>query len=57
MCGQALDQAAQEEGGVTTPGGIQEMFRYCIEGHGLVGNIGDRWTVGQDVSSGLFQPL
>jgi len=35
------------------PGGVQETFR-CTEGHGLVGNIGDRWTVGLDDLVGLF---
>ena len=28
------------------PGSVQGMFRRCVEGHGLVGTIGDRWTVG-----------
>jgi len=32
------------------------MFRCCTEGHGLVGNIGDRGTVGLDDLRGLFQP-
>ena len=32
-----LEQAAQEGGGVTAPGGVQEMFGCCTEGHGLVG--------------------
>ena len=41
-----LEWAAQGGGGVTDPGGIQGMFRRCVEGHGLVGTIGDRWTVG-----------
>lgn len=31
------------------------MFRHCIESHGLVGNIGDWWTVGLDDLGGLFQ--
>ena len=31
------------------------MFRCCTEGHGLVGNIGDRRTVELDVLRGLFQ--
>jgi len=35
-----LERAAQDGGGVAVPGGVQEMFRRCIEGHGLVGNIG-----------------
>ena len=50
-----LKRAAQEGGGVTNPGGIQDMFRCCTEGCGLVGNIGDRWTVGLDDLRGLFQ--
>jgi len=29
--------AAQGGGGVTIPGGVQETFRCCIKGHGLVG--------------------
>jgi len=47
-----LEQAAQGGGEVTNPGGFQEMFKCCIEGHGLVGNIDDRWMVGL---RGLFQ--
>jgi len=51
MSGQALQQVAREVvGEITVPGGVQEMFRFCFrnkfrfctEGHGLVGNIGDR---------------
>jgi len=34
---QALEEAAQRGGGVTIPGGVQEMFRCCTEGCGLVG--------------------
>ena len=56
MNGRALESAAQGGGGVTDPGGAQEMFRCCTEGHGLVGNIGGRWTVGLDDLGGLFQP-
>jgi len=37
------------------PWRYSEMFR-CTEGHGLVGNVGDRWTVGMDDLGGLFQP-
>ena len=48
-----LQWAAQGCGGVTAPGGAQETFRCCTEGHGLVGNIGDRWTVGLDDLGGL----
>jgi len=44
------------DGGVTTPGGVQETFRCCTEGHGLEGNIGDKRTVGLDDLRGLFQP-
>jgi len=32
------------------------MFRCCTEGHGLLRNIGDRWTVRLDDLGGLFQP-
>jgi len=52
-----LEQAAQGGGGVTVARGVQETFRCCTEEHGLVGNIGDRWTVGlHDDYRGLFQP-
>ena len=34
---QALEWPAQGGGGVTIPGGVQETFRCCTEGHGLVG--------------------
>ena len=54
--GQALEQAAYGVGGVTVPGGVQEMFRHCTEGHGLVGNVGDMCAVGLDDLRGLFQP-
>ena len=53
--GQALERTALGGGGVTVPGGVQEMFKCCTEGHGLVGNIGDRWTVGLGDLRGLFQ--
>ena len=53
--GQAQEQAAQGGGGVTNTRGVQEMFRYCTEGHGLVKNIGNRWTAGLDNLRGLFQ--
>ena len=48
-----MESTAQEGGEVTIPGGVQEMFRCCIEGSGLVGNNGDRWTVGLDDLRGL----
>jgi len=51
--GQALERAAQGGGEVTVPGGVQETCRCCTEGCGLVGTIGDRWTVALD---DLFQP-
>jgi len=51
-----LEWAAQGDGGVTVPGGVQETFRCGTEGHGLVRNIGDRWTVGLDDHRGPFQP-
>jgi len=47
--------AAQGGGGVTSPRGVQGTFWCRIEGHGLVGNTGDRWTVGLDDQRGLFQ--
>ena len=34
-----LEWAAQGGGGVTISGGVQETFRCCTEGHGLVGNM------------------
>ena len=48
-----MEQAPQGCGGVTTPGGVQEAFRCCTEGHGLVGSITDRWSVGLDNLKGL----
>ena len=41
---------------VTNPGGVQETFRCCTEGHGLVGNIDDMQMAGLDDPGGLFQP-
>ena len=35
-----LEQAAQGGGGVSIPGGVQEMCRCDTEGHGLVGTVG-----------------
>ena len=51
-----LEWAAQEGGGATIPGDVEETFRCCTEGHSLVGNTGDRWTTGLDYLGGLFQP-
>ena len=28
------------------PGGVQGRFRRCVEGHGLVRTVADRWMVG-----------
>jgi len=50
-----LDQAAQEGGGVSIPGGVQEMSG-CGTGMWLVGDIGGRWTLGLDDLRGLYQP-
>jgi len=50
------EQAAQGGGGVPIPGGIPETWRCDIEGCGLVGSIGGRWTVGLDDHGDLFQP-
>jgi len=36
---QVLEWAAQERGGVTVCGGVQEAFRCCTEGHSLVRKI------------------
>ena len=51
-----LEWAAQGGGRVHVHGCVQETFRCCTEGHGLVGNIDDRWMVGLDDIRGLFQP-
>ena len=40
--GQELEWAAQGGGRVTIPGGVQETYRCCTEGHGLVGNTANR---------------
>ena len=50
-----MEWAVQGDGGVTDHGSVQGMFRCCTEGHGLVGNIDDRWMVGLDDLRGLFQ--
>ena len=54
--GQALEKAAQGGGGITIPASTQETCRCGTKGHGLVGNISGRWTVGLDDLTGLFQP-
>ena len=46
-----LSHAAQGSGGVTVPGGVQELWRCGTEGCGLVGNNGDGWIVGLDGSN------
>jgi len=51
-----LEQAAQGGGGLTDPGGVQEMLTCCTEGHGLVGSTGGKWVVGLDELGGLLQP-
>ena len=51
----AQEGAAQGGGGVTDPKSLQEMFRCCTKGHGLVGN-GGRWIVERDDLGGLSQP-
>lgn len=35
---------------------VQEIFKHCTEGRALVGNVGDRHTVGLDDLGGIFQP-
>jgi len=52
-----LEWAAQGGGGVIDPSGVHGTCRHCVEGHGLVRTIGDRWTAGLDDPVGLFQPL
>jgi len=49
--------AAQGGGRVTVPGDVQETFRNCTTGHGLVGNTVDRWVVGLGHLGGLLPPL
>ena len=39
--GEALVQAAQRDGGVTEPGGVQRAFGCCVEGHGLASTMGE----------------
>jgi len=34
-----IEQAAQGSGGVTTPGGVQEVCRCGTSGHGLAGMV------------------
>jgi len=36
------------------PWSVEETFRCCTEGHGLVGNIGDMWKTALD-DKGLYQ--
>jgi len=43
-------------GGVTDPGGVQETFGHCVEGHGLVRTIGDGWMVRLGDPVSLSQP-
>lgn len=50
-----MERAAQGGDGVTVPGGVEETFRCCTGGHGLVGNIGGGWMVGLGNLGGLFQ--
>mgnify|MGYP001855272545 CR=1 FL=1 len=50
-----LEEAAQGGGGVTVPGGIQEMYISGIWGHS--GNDADGLMVGLSDLGGLFQPL
>ena len=47
--------AAQGGSGVTDPGGVQGTFGFCVEEHGLLRTIGDRWMVGLNDPGGLFQ--
>ena len=47
---------AQGGGGVTIPGGVQEICGSATEGRGLVSKVGGRWAVGLDDLRDLFQP-
>ena len=49
-----LEWAAQGGGGVTIPGGVQEMCRCGTKQHDLVDNIGGRWTAGLGDLRGIF---
>jgi len=51
-----VDPAAQRGDVAPLPGGLQATFRCGTKGHGSVGNIADRWTVGLADLGGLFQP-
>lgn len=48
-----LELAAQGCGRVLALGGFPDMFRCGAKRHGLLGNIGDRLTVGLDDPRGL----
>ena len=56
MSYQALELAAQGDGGVIDPGGVQGTFIRCVERHGLARTIGDGRMVGLDDRVGVFQP-
>ena len=43
-------------GGITIPGGVQELWRCGTEECDLVGNSDGRWMLGLDDLRGLFQP-
>ena len=46
--------AAKGGGGVTVPGGVQEIWRCGTKERGLVSNGGGRWLVGLGSLRGLF---
>lgn len=54
--GEGLEQAALGSGGVTIPGGSQEMCKCGTKEQGLVGSVGGRWMFGLGDLRGLFQP-
>jgi len=54
-CYVLIGSNAQGGGGVSDPGGVQGIFRCCVEGHGLVRTIGDGWMVGLGDLVGLSQ--
>ena len=54
-CYVLIGSNAQGGGGDSDPGGVQGIFRCCVEGHGLVRTIGDGWMVGLGDLVGLSQ--
>jgi len=53
---ETLKQTTQRGGGVTVPGGLQEVCGCGTEGHVVTGRSGDKLMVGLGDLRGLFQP-